>query len=384
MNDLLDALEPVLGHQIARRTVPYPVAAASAIMAERMQRLRNPAEEPRLTRHAVAALGLSLTLDISAARRDLGYQPQVPLAEGLKRLRPMPLAVRALPAKPRANSIRLELLRVGDCVSAGTALRRDAAPLPRVVPALVAVLDHGDEVCLFDTGYGRNWAEVTRRLPEFLYRMVVPSRLPDRQQLDRSLRRLQLAPVSRVLLSHLHADHVSGLFDLDETPPALASREALAHLARLDARAAGVGTRLTAMAEALPLPLVRRLQGLVRCGQLTEIEALPPCALPPSLAALGQGHDLIGDGSAVTVPLPGHGRGQVGLWLPASSRGPVLLAADAAFSGAALRDGVLPPGPVLSRLGDPVAYRRTFAILARLAAEGVGVIAAHDPDVATA
>jgi hypothetical protein len=54
------------------------------------------------------------------------------------------------------------------------------------------------------------------------------------------------------------------------------------------------------------------------------------------------------------------------------------------FSGAALRDGVLPPSAVLARLGDPVAYRQTFAALARLASEGIEIIASHDPSVQTA
>ncbi len=42
--------------------------------------------EPPLTRYAVRMLALDSTLDISAARRDLGYAPRVSLAEGIQRL----------------------------------------------------------------------------------------------------------------------------------------------------------------------------------------------------------------------------------------------------------------------------------------------------------
>ena len=384
VNELLDRLAPIVGRTVSRRFMPYAAAATAASLTERLQRLRDPGQEPRLTRHAVAALGLTLTLDISAARRDLGYVPRVSLEEGLSGLsgpstgpRPVPV-----PAQPRDNAIRLEMLRVGDCVSPGMALRRDAAPVPRVVPALVAVLDHGNEVSLFDTGYGRSWSRITRRLPEFAYRLAVPSRIPAGQQLDVSLRRLGVGPVSRVIFSHLHADHVTGLFDLDPMPPCLASREALAKLARI-APGKGAAGRVAALFEALPVALARQLQGLVTDGRLTEIEAAPTCALPPALAGFGPGHDLRGDGSMISVALPGHGNGQIGLWLPRSSRGPVLLAADAAFSGAALRDGVLPPAAILARLGDPVAYRRTFEALGRLASEGIEIIVSHDPHVRT-
>lgn len=393
VNELLDRLEPVIGRPVQRRFTPYALAAAAAALTEKIQRLRNPAEEPRMTRHAVAALGLSLTLDITAARRDLGYAPKVTLAEGLAAL-DTPSAKESgsrqppwLPARPREGVVRLEMLRVGDCVSPGTALRRDAAPLPQVVPALVAMLDHGGgEVSLFDTGFGRRWGQITGRLPELAYRLAVPSRLPAGQQLDVALRRLGVTKVARAVLSHLHADHVTGLFDLADLPPCLASREALSQLGRLAAqpRPDSFAPRVTALFEALPMPLADQLQQMVAAGRLTEIEAAPACTLPRAFAAFGTGHDLMGDGSMIAVPLPGHGNGQIGLWLPRSSRGPVLLAADAVFSGAALRDGVLPPPAVLARLGDPVAYRQTFAALARLASEGIEIIASHDPSVQTA
>lgn len=389
---LLDQLEPVIGRAIRRRYTPYGVAAAAAALAEKIQRLRDPGIEPRMTRHAVAALGLSLTLDISAARRDLDYEPRVPLAEGLAALgtpsakEPVQRRPARLPARPRDGVVRLSMLRVGDCVTVGTALRRDALPVPRVVPALAAVLDHGGgEVSLFDTGYGRNWGRMTAAMPEFAYRLAVPSRLPARQQLDAGLHRLGVEKVARVIFSHLHADHVSGLFDLAEMPPCLASRAALIQLNRVAGagRARGLRPRVSAMLGALPLALAQKLQHLAETGILTEVEAAPSCALPPALAGFGAGNDLRGDGSVIAVALPGHGQGQIGLWLPRSSRGPVMLAGDAVFSGAALRDGVLPPDAVLNRLGDPVAYRQTFAALARLASEGIEIIAAHDPHVPT-
>ena len=43
-------------------------------------------DEPRMTRFLAAQLGTSHYFDISAARRDFGYQPSISQAEGMRRL----------------------------------------------------------------------------------------------------------------------------------------------------------------------------------------------------------------------------------------------------------------------------------------------------------
>lgn len=53
--------------------MPYRVAYQAAHLAERVARIRG--TRPRFTRYAVSQLGLERTLDITAARERLGYQP---------------------------------------------------------------------------------------------------------------------------------------------------------------------------------------------------------------------------------------------------------------------------------------------------------------------
>ena len=67
------------------RRVSRPVARTAAAMAEAWHRLARRPGEPRLTRYSVDSLSLDATLDISAARRDLGYAPLGSVAEGIER-----------------------------------------------------------------------------------------------------------------------------------------------------------------------------------------------------------------------------------------------------------------------------------------------------------
>lgn len=367
LDALLDLLETALDLHIPRLPVPFGPLMAAARMSEAAQRLRARDEEPALTRHLVAALGVSLTLDIRAARRDLGYTPRMRLAEGLADLRPVSQPGPRRPAQARDARLRVDLLRAGTCLAPATALRRDRLPVPRRLPVWVAAIRHPVQGgILFDTGSGRPAGQGPDALA---LRLAVPGWLPGGETLPAVLRRAGQPAPDLIILSHLHADHAGGLFDLPHLPPVLASRDALAHLARPPAALPG----------ALPEALARRLRALVARGQIRALEQATPCDLPPELAGLTGGYDLCGDGSVISVALPGHGQGQIGLWLPHTTRGPVLLAADAAFSAEALRDNVLPPPLLLARLGDPAAYRQSFAALRQIMARGIHVMTAHDP-----
>lgn len=83
--ELLSQVFAQCGLQVRMRGVPRSLAVAAAGLAETVARLRPGCPEPRLTRYGVGVIGWSQTLDISRARRELGWQPQMPLAQGLAR-----------------------------------------------------------------------------------------------------------------------------------------------------------------------------------------------------------------------------------------------------------------------------------------------------------
>jgi nucleoside-diphosphate-sugar epimerase len=83
INDMLDAagLPPV------SRTIPAPLARSAAALAEAVWRTFKLQSEPPVTRFLVSQLSTAHWYDISAARRDLGYDPKVSYREGMVRLK---------------------------------------------------------------------------------------------------------------------------------------------------------------------------------------------------------------------------------------------------------------------------------------------------------
>jgi nucleoside-diphosphate-sugar epimerase len=83
---LWDVIRSVLGRlgiPANLRQVPLALALVAAGLMECRAVLTG--REPLLTRYTAAILGRTQTYDISAARRDLGYVPRVPVAAGIER-----------------------------------------------------------------------------------------------------------------------------------------------------------------------------------------------------------------------------------------------------------------------------------------------------------
>src|SRR5262249_27145774 len=68
------------------RRVPARLAYAAGAVLERAYSLLGRRDEPRMTRFLALQLSASHWFDITAARRDLGYEPAVSTEDGLRRL----------------------------------------------------------------------------------------------------------------------------------------------------------------------------------------------------------------------------------------------------------------------------------------------------------
>jgi nucleoside-diphosphate-sugar epimerase len=69
------------------RTVPLKMALAAGAVLENLFKVFPTRSGPRMTRFIARNLATAHWFDISAARRDLGYEPKVTIEEGLRRLK---------------------------------------------------------------------------------------------------------------------------------------------------------------------------------------------------------------------------------------------------------------------------------------------------------
>lgn len=82
---LIEHICDELKYRRPKRKVSYKTANAAASVLEFVYSLIPFSPEPPLTRMSVSMMANSTTLDISAARNELGYQPKVSVEEGVQR-----------------------------------------------------------------------------------------------------------------------------------------------------------------------------------------------------------------------------------------------------------------------------------------------------------
>ncbi|NVN89813.1 MAG: NAD-dependent epimerase/dehydratase family protein [Desulfuromonadales bacterium] len=85
--EMIDRILAAADLPLITSSIPPWLAYAAGILCERLWDLFNLADEPPMTRFVARELATAHWFDISAARCDLGYVPEVSIDEGLKRLR---------------------------------------------------------------------------------------------------------------------------------------------------------------------------------------------------------------------------------------------------------------------------------------------------------
>lgn len=82
LRQIIEGILRAAGLSTELKTVPMPVAVAVGRALERVHRLLAPSREPLMTAFLARQLGTAHWFDISAARRDLGYEPHISLDDG--------------------------------------------------------------------------------------------------------------------------------------------------------------------------------------------------------------------------------------------------------------------------------------------------------------
>jgi len=84
--EIINGILGAAGLPPVTRRIPVPMALALGGLAELLYGVLRIRSEPPITRFVARQLSTSHWFDISAARRDLGYEPRVSIEEGLSRL----------------------------------------------------------------------------------------------------------------------------------------------------------------------------------------------------------------------------------------------------------------------------------------------------------
>jgi nucleoside-diphosphate-sugar epimerase len=87
LREIINRILEAAGEPPVERSIPFGIAWAVGAVFEAGHRLLSLRGEPRMTRMMARHLATAHWYDISAARRDIGYEPAVSVDEGFERLR---------------------------------------------------------------------------------------------------------------------------------------------------------------------------------------------------------------------------------------------------------------------------------------------------------
>jgi glyoxylase-like metal-dependent hydrolase (beta-lactamase superfamily II) len=232
-------------------------------------------------------------------------------------------------------------------------------------PINVYVIEHAKGVVLFDTGQDRASVTDDSYFPGgftgVIYDRLARFRIGAEETLDSQLGTLgySATDVDTAILSHLHQDHIGGIPELSRADLLVSAAE-WHELSRFAPEPRGF------LREHIMIP--------GRSWRLISFEPTNDPALTPFGASL----DVMGDGSLVLLPTPGHTAGSVSLLVRRRGRSPLLLVGDLTYGADLLERRQLPGVGDRGRLA-----RTTDKVLAlKQRMPGLVILPAHDPTAA--
>jgi N-acyl homoserine lactone hydrolase len=229
-------------------------------------------------------------------------------------------------------------------------------------PINVYVIEHHSGLVLFDTGQDRRSVTEADYFPGgfagHIYRRLAKFDVPEDATLTAGLAAVgyDIGDVRLAVLSHLHQDHIGGLPELGHAEIVVSAAE-LAEVDRPGAVLAGfLGRHI-------------KVPGL-RWSPVT-----PAPVDDPSIAPFTSAHDLLGDGSLLLVPTPGHTPGSLSMLLRQPGLPPMLFVGDLTYDVDLLAAERLPG---VGKTEGLLASTRAVNEFRRLHPD-VLILAAHDP-----
>jgi N-acyl homoserine lactone hydrolase len=235
----------------------------------------------------------------------------------------------------------------------------------RPLPINAYVIEHSKGLVLFDTGQDR--ASVTDEsyfpggIIGLLYGRLARFRIGEEDTLSAQLATLGYAAsdVGTAILSHLHQDHMGGVSELTNADLQVSAAE-WHELSKAAPEARGF------LRKHIELP-----------GLKWHQVVFEPAA-DPSLVPFTQSFDVMGDGSLVLLPTPGHTAGSMSLLVRRGTKRPLLLVGDLTYRFDLLERGHVPG--VGGRKELSASSKKVLLLKQQM--PNLVVLPAHDPTAA--
>jgi len=269
--------------------------------------------------------------------------------------------------------VKWSLLRVGHCRQFERLARQGGAWKRIDFPSLCVLIEHPTQgIFLYDTGYSLKMRKALKTFPSRVYSWILPVFLNEEETLIHQLHLRGIRPedIRKIFISHFHADHMAGLRDFPSARFVCmrADYEFIRDKKGLQA------LRHAFIPELMPDDFAQRVDFVEDCPAL-DLKNTP-------LASFKQGFDLLGDGSLVAFPLPGHVPVQMGLQFQGMDGKICLLVGDAVWSLKALLGRELPSKLATWIFHAPEQYAVTMDYLrdSHARAPEMIIIPSHCPD----
>lgn len=234
------------------------------------------------------------------------------------------------------------------------------------IPINVFVIKHRDGLVLFDTGLDPAVVSdpnyVDSAIGRFFMGRVFRFDIGPKDTIAENLRRLNLCAeeVKTVVISHLHFDHIGGLAEVSQAE-LLVSRQEWQKLSEPHPE------RDYVFREHIELPTAK--------WRPIDFAATDD----PLLTLFGGSYDVMGDGTMMLLPTPGHTAGSLSMLIRDGERAPILLIGDLSYSPKLLLRDQLP-----GVYDDQTLLRASFAKVRELKAlvPDLVILSSHDPAAA--
>jgi glyoxylase-like metal-dependent hydrolase (beta-lactamase superfamily II) len=254
------------------------------------------------------------------------------------------------------NKIRVRIFNTAWVRTRKSLLLAGAKFEPFKVATLFAVIEHPQKgIILFDTGHHTQFYTATQKFPYRIHKILTPCDLKEEENAVNQLMKtgINSREVKAIIISHGHADHIPGIVDFPDAKIILNKVE-------LDCMCWDHTKRNSV--KLLRNAYLKSLYNHCR----NEIMPVDFNIRGKSHGAFHQAVDLWDDGTMYLVPLPGHTKGQMGLYMNDIESRDLFFVGDAAY----LQDNIrynIPTSKLFQMVyASPTNFVKTLEMLHQL------------------